>query len=160
VSTPSPRDRDPDGRPRNARPRDAAGRPLPMGAEGVTPVDETADRTPEQACDEAGELLRSGRPFAAHEVLEVMWKRADDPGDQALWRGLAQLMVGLTHHQRGNDVGAVTLLERGAESLPEGTHGPGIDADAWAAWGMRAAALVRRGDPPPPPPLLGRAARP
>ena len=87
-----------------------------------------------------------------------MWKRADNPGDQAVWRGLTQLMVGLTHHQRGNDVGAATLLDRGAESLPAATDVPGIDPAAWATWGRRAAEQVRGGGDPPPPPALGRPA--
>ena len=34
------RDRDEEGRPRQARPRDELGRPLPYGAEGVEPVSE------------------------------------------------------------------------------------------------------------------------
>lgn len=34
------RDRDEEGRPRQARPRDKLGRPLPYGAEGVEPVSE------------------------------------------------------------------------------------------------------------------------
>jgi hypothetical protein len=129
-----------------------------MGAEGVVPVDDARARTPEEACREAGALLAEGRPFGAHEVLEAMWKRADDPGERALWRGLAQLMVGLTHHQRGNRVGAATLLARGAESLPTGTHPTGIDATAWAAWGTRAAEAVRGGGEPPAPPSLGPVA--
>ncbi|HUW15470.1 MAG TPA: DUF309 domain-containing protein [Actinomycetes bacterium] len=158
MSPSTPRDRDPEGRPRNARPRDAAGRPLPVDADGVTPVDETRERSPEEACHEARRLIDDGRPFAAHEVFEGMWKRADNPGDQALWRGLTQLMVGLTHHQRGNDVGAATLLDRGAESLPAATDVPGIDPAAWATWGRRAAEQVRGGGDPPPPPALGRPA--
>jgi hypothetical protein len=122
----------------------------------VAPVDETRKRTPAQACDECRRLLDEGRPFAAHEVFEAMWKQSDDPSERALWRGLAQLMVGLTHFQRGNRVGAATLLERGAESLPgdQGPHPRSVDARPWAAWGTEAAALVREGGHPPVPPNL------
>jgi uncharacterized protein len=92
------RDRDAAGRPRNARPRDGLGRPLDRNAAGQ-PV------TPEE-----------GRPFHAHEVLEAAWKAAPE-AERELWRGLAQIAVGLTHASRGNGKGAVTLLRRGAESV-------------------------------------------
>ena len=46
-----------------------------------------------------------------------------------MWRGLAQIAVGLTHARRGNARGAVTLLRRGAAGV-RGFAGdpPGIDA--------------------------------
>ena len=109
------RDRDAAGRPRNARPRDAAGRPLPRGSAGVEPAPEVP-LPPVAALAEAQRLLDAGRPFAAHEVLEAAWKAAP-PGERDLWRGLAQLAVGLTHLQRGNARGAVSLLRRGAEAV-------------------------------------------
>jgi uncharacterized protein len=59
------------------------------------------------------ELLRAGRPFHAHEVLEASWK-SGPPAERELWQGLAQLAVGLTHAHRGNARGAVTLLRRGS----------------------------------------------
>ncbi len=70
-----------------------------------------------------------------------------------MWRGLAQLAVGITHVQRGNTTGAAALLDRAADRLahaprpaPHGvadqsligyartlaadlTHGSGIAAD-------------------------------
>jgi hypothetical protein len=60
-----------------------------------------------------GQLLAAGRPFHAHEVFEAAWKSAPEP-DRELWRGLAQVAVGLTHARRGNARGALTLLRRGA----------------------------------------------
>lgn len=120
-----PRDRDAAGRARNARPRDALGRPLPRQAAGE-PV--TADEVlpPQQALAVAQDLLDTGRPFHAHEVLEAAWKSAP-PAERELWQGLAQLAVGLTHARRGNARGAVTLLQRGASRLPgypaPGPHG-------------------------------------
>jgi uncharacterized protein len=64
----------------------------------------------------ADELLRAGRPFHAHEVLEASWKSAP-PDERDLWQGLAQIAVGLTHAHRGNARGAVTLLRRGADRV-------------------------------------------
>jgi uncharacterized protein len=81
----------------------------------------------------ASQLLRDGRPFHAHEVLEAAWKTGP-PDDRDLWQGLAQIAVGLTHARRGNARGAVTLLRRGiqrirARPMPDGpvTDGPITD---------------------------------
>jgi uncharacterized protein len=110
------RDRDPAGKPRNARPRDALGRPLPRGDAGLATIpDELALAGPD-AAGLADELLRAGRPFHAHEVLEASWKSAP-PDERDLWQGLAQVAVGLTHAHRGNARGAVTLLRRGADRV-------------------------------------------
>lgn len=111
------RDRDPAGRPRQERPRDALGRPLPYGSTGVEPVPEEP-LPPAETLDRARELVREGRPFSAHEVLEARWKAGPDD-ERALWQGLAQLCVGLTHEARGNTAGAVTLLQRGAGHLEQ-----------------------------------------
>jgi hypothetical protein len=80
-------------------------------------------------------LLDAGRAFHAHEVLEGTWKAAPE-GERELWRGLAQLAVGLTHVGRGNGVGAVQLLRRAAERI-EGYAGDpphGIAAARLAGW--------------------------
>ncbi|HVD29418.1 MAG TPA: DUF309 domain-containing protein, partial [Mycobacteriales bacterium] len=97
----SARDRDVEGRARNARPRDALGRPLPYGSAGEERAPEGVVRPPAQALAEAQQLLDSGRPFHAHEVLEDAWKQAPEQ-ERQLWRGLAQLAVGQTHLLRGN----------------------------------------------------------
>lgn len=115
------RDRDSDGRARNARPRDAYGRPLPRDAVAGEPTvsDEQAAALaadPERALAEAQRLLDADRPFHAHEVLEAVWKAAPDD-ERELWRGLAQLAVGLTHARRGNPTGAEALLTRAADRL-------------------------------------------
>ena len=104
----SERDRDAEGRARNARPRDALGWPLPYDAVGEERAPEGVVRAPAQSLAEAQELLDAGRPFHAHEVLEDAWKSAPD-ADRQLWRGLAELAVGLTHAARGNARGAATL---------------------------------------------------
>ncbi len=127
-SVPRDRDRDVAGRARNARPRDAAGRPLPRDAVGFDRVPDDLVLSPEETVREAQRLLDAGLPFHAHEVLEAAWK-ASEPAERELWRGLAQVAVGLTHLQRGNARGAAALLRRGAEHV---TH--------WR---------VERGDPAP-----------
>ncbi|TCK22631.1 DUF309 domain-containing protein [Pseudonocardia endophytica] len=123
------RDRDEQGRARNARPRDAAGRPLPHGADGVERVPEDLVLEPDDAVAEAQRLLDDGLPFQAHEVLEGVWKAAG-PETRELWRALAQVAVGLTHAQRGNARGAVSLLERGAEGVRRWRVGATVPAPA------------------------------
>ncbi len=110
------RERDEGGRPRNARPRDALGRPLPRGESGVVPVPDDLVLTPGEGLIEAQRLLDEGLPFQAHEVLEAVWKSASE-AERDLWQGLAQLAVGLTHALRGNSPGAATLLRRGADRI-------------------------------------------
>jgi uncharacterized protein len=129
------RDRDDSGRARNARPRDGLGRPLPYGAPGVERQPEGVPRTPDQAIVEAQRLLDDGKPFHAHEVFEDAWKAADEP-ERGLWRGLAQLAVGLTHVARGNGTGAVSLLDRGALNIEpyRGEQPYGIDVDGLLNW--------------------------
>ncbi|MCM2579088.1 DUF309 domain-containing protein [Streptomyces meridianus] len=134
------RDRDEEGRARNARPRDGLGRPLPHGAVGVERQPEGVVRTPDETLDAAQRLLDAGRPFHAHEVFEDAWKGTDAP-ERELWRGLAQLAVGLTHAMRGNTKGAVALLTRGAEAVaPYADRSPyGIDVAGVRAWARRLA---------------------
>jgi hypothetical protein len=130
-----PRDRDAGGRARNARPRDALGRPLPYDAAGEERAPEGVFRTPDETLTEAQRLLGEGRPFHAHEVLEDAWKSAPEP-ERLLWRGLAQLAVGRTHLLRGNARGAATLLERGAASIaPYAAEPPhGVDVAGLVRW--------------------------
>jgi hypothetical protein len=144
--TVSSRDRDAEGRARNARPRDALGRPLPHGAPGESRAPEGVLREPLVALAEAQALLEAGRPFHAHEVLEDAWKSAV-PGERRLWRGLAQLAVGLTHAARGNARGAVSLLERGVDNvLPYADAAPhGVDVTGLATWGRALAADAAAG---------------
>lgn len=90
--------------------------------------------TPATALAQAQELLDAGRPFHAHEVLEAAWKSAP-PAERELWRGLAQLAVGLTHLYRGNTTGAVRLLSRAADRIEEFGSAPHqIDGPGLVAW--------------------------
>jgi hypothetical protein len=88
---------------------------------------------PEEALDLAQSLLDHGRAFFAHEVLEAVWKAQDR---DAYWQGLAQLCVGITHLQRGNVDGAITLLRRGAGHLD----------GRLAQWGLEEADRLASGD--------------
>jgi hypothetical protein len=128
------RDRDAAGRPRNARPRDGLGRPLDRQAAGEPTIGDDPALPPEESLALAQRLLDAGRPFHAHEVLEASW-RAAPAGERELWRGLAQLAVGLTHAARGNRRGAVALLRRGAAAVGgyAGQDCHGIDPAALAA---------------------------
>ncbi|MBC7271355.1 MAG: DUF309 domain-containing protein [Streptomyces sp.] len=147
------RDRDSAGRARNARPRDGLGRPLPYGAEGVARQPEGVVRDPAETVAEAQALLDAGRPFHAHEVFEDAWKSGPET-ERGLWRGLAQLAVGLTHAARGNVTGGARLLRRGAGAVEEwaadsGRRRPyGMDVAELGAWARRLAADVEGGPGP------------
>ncbi|MEU0050944.1 DUF309 domain-containing protein [Streptomyces sp. NPDC006184] len=147
------RDRDVDGRARNARPRDGLGRPLPYGAEGVPRQPEGLVRTPRETVAEAQALLTQGRPFHAHEVFEDAWK-SGPPEERTLWRGLAQLAVGLTHVARGNTRGGARLLRRGARAVEEWQAGRGedrpygMDLPGLTRWAGELAGRVEHGSAP------------
>ncbi|GAA3783751.1 DUF309 domain-containing protein [Streptomyces phyllanthi] len=143
------RDRDAEGRARNARPRDGLGRPLPYGVRGVERQPEGVVRGPEDTVAEAQALLDAGKPFHAHEVFEDAWKSGPDE-ERALWRGLAQLAVGLTHAARGNVTGGARLLRRGAGAVEEWAAGAGesrpygIDVPQLGVWARELAGVVER----------------
>jgi hypothetical protein len=154
------RERDQGGRPRNARPRDELGRPLPRGDSGVVGVPDDLVLSPRDSLAEAQRLLDEGLPFHAHEVLEASWKCAPD-AERDLWQGLAQLAVGLTHALRGNSAGAATLLRRGADRIAGYANEPpyGVDVAGLLDW---ARLLVGRLDDPsndPGPPSAPRLCR-
>jgi uncharacterized protein len=132
------RDRDESGRARNARARDDLGRPLARSAGGEATPDEPA-RPPVEALRRGQLLLDSGQPFRAHEVFEAVWKATAGP-DRELWRGLAQVAVGITHALRGNDSGARSLLLRGADTLARfaGSQPYGVDVDGVRGWAREA----------------------
>lgn len=157
-----PRERDEQGRARNARPRDALGRPLPRGAEGVPRIPDALVLAPLPSLAEAQRLLDAEMPFHAHEILEATWKAAP-PAERDLWQGLAQLAVGWTHVLRGNPVGATTLLQRarrrisGYAAPPYGIDPPyEIDIAGLVSWAdavLGELAAGRSGDTTPPPRL-------
>jgi predicted metal-dependent hydrolase len=121
---------------------------LPYGADGVEPVSEEA-LPPGATLELARRLVREGRPFAAHEVLEARWKAGPEE-ERSLWQGLAQICVGLTHAARGNTTGARRLLERGAARVEEYDAGSGqrydLDLPAIVAWVRDQAASIGRAE--------------
>ncbi len=148
------RDRDPAGRPRNARPRDALGRPLARAPSDVFQSEAGQAMAPDDlvlagpdAARLAGRLIREGRPFHAHEVFEASWKSAP-PDERDLWRGLAQIAVGLTHAHRGNARGAVALLRRGAQRVRAYSDQaePAREHDRARPYGMDLAAFLAGSD--------------
>ncbi len=146
------RDRDAGGRPRNARPRDALGRPLAHGAAQAAPPPPEQALSPADALLLTQRLLDSDRPFHAHEVLEAVWKAAPGP-ERELWRGLAQIAVGITHARRGNPRGAVALLKRGRERVARYRHNPphGLDIADITRQAAALAAAIERQHPQPVP---------
>jgi predicted metal-dependent hydrolase len=110
------RDRDESGRPRSRRPRDSFGRPLPKGSEGSAGIPDNLELPPVETLAYAQDLLNRGLAFNAHEVFEAAWKNGPVE-ERTLWQGLAQLAVGITHIQRGNLKGAITLLRRASDRL-------------------------------------------
>ena len=72
-------------------------------------------------------LFNSGSFFEAHEALEDVWRASPKPEKKFL-QGLIQVAVALHHHERGNLVGARSLLKRASRnlSLYPGTFG-GVD---------------------------------
>ena len=149
LPTPFERDRNAEGRPENARPRDRFGAPLPRGAADEMPerVDPAAVvGSVGEALAQAVRLFDSERFFEAHEFLEYVWKSPEvAPGDRDFWKGVTQVAVGCCHTQRGNTTGAVRLLERAIDYMAPypGTY-HGVDAARLAAEASGLARRVRR----------------
>lgn len=144
------RERNPQGRAQNARPRDGLGRPLPRGSEGVERIPDDVQLPPAQSLVRAQQLLDEGKPFHAHEILEGTWK-ISEPHERELWQGLAQLAVGLTHLMRGNVVGAASLLTQGRDRIgtyPDAPHD--IDVAGLMGWADSLSAALSRGEVPQP----------
>ena len=145
---PGDRDRNAQGRPENARPRDRYGAPLPRGFADELPHRREPDQVVNSVAEafaEAVALFDEERFFEAHEFLEYIWKSDEvPPGDRDFWKGVTQVAVGCVHTQRGNDKGAVTLLERATRYMAPypSTYG-GVAADALAAAALELASQVR-----------------
>jgi uncharacterized protein len=109
---------------------------------------------PGQAVAEGQRLLDADRPFHAHEVFEAVWKAAP-AAERELWRGLAQVAVGLTHVRRGNLKGAHALLTRAADRLTPYTrdHPYGLDLPGLLRDVHTLADRAAHGDLPPTAPL-------
>jgi hypothetical protein len=82
-----------------------------------------------------GVWCRRGGPLLRMRSWRPAGRLVPDEEDD-LWQGLAQICVGLTHAARGNSVGAVRLLERGAARLQE------YDAGDGSTYGLDLSAVV------------------
>lgn len=63
-------------------------------------------------------LFNQGSFFAAHEVLEDIWRTAP-VSEKKFWQGLTQIAVGFHHHSAGNRTGARSVLARAARNLAD-----------------------------------------
>ena len=105
------------------------GRPLPYGADprdiapGVPEFDYISTGV---AIDLAEDYLGRGLPFHAHEVFEARW-RCCPQDERDLWRALAQMAAGFTHHGRGNARGTRALLARAQVTIAAYDGEPVID---------------------------------
>jgi uncharacterized protein len=80
--------------------------------------------------DELGrgiELFNDGKFFAAHEVLEDVW-RASKPEDKKFFQGLTQVAVAFHHHSTGNLIGMQSVLRRAIGNL-ERYSAPAYEVD-------------------------------
>ena len=137
------RDRRPDGRPENARPRDRTGRPLPYDTTETELLEEWEYDTVEQALELGVRLWDERRLFEAHECLEDVWHAAPDE-DRDFWQGVIQVAVAGVHHQRGNPTGAAALLDRARarlEGYPDRHRG--VDVAALRTHASQASARAR-----------------
>jgi len=90
-------------------------------------------------------LIRQGEYFAAHEVLEDVW-RAAEPEERDFFQGLVHVAVAWYQAGRGNSVGCERQLEKAARRL--GPYAPehlGVDVTAILQQVVAAEQVVRSG---------------
>lgn len=104
------------------RPRDALGRPLPIGsADEQPPLERPASDV--DAWTRGIALIDAGQPFAAHELFELRWRDVDGPQRPA-WQALAKWAAALTHAARGNATGAHSVARGAMDLLDTATEIP------------------------------------
>ncbi len=108
-------------------------------------------------------LFNRGEYFEAHECLEACW-RVEPAAPAAVAQGILQVGVGLHHARRGNQPGALRLVERGLARLrPAGAVARGLDLAGFVAAVERSRERIAAGRPgqcpPGPLPRLNRAGR-
>ena len=62
------------------------------------------------------ELFNAGRYFESHELLEKVWLRTEGEG-KAILQGLIQATAALLHLERGNLIGARSLILKSVKNL-------------------------------------------
>jgi uncharacterized protein len=104
--------------------------------------------------DDGLELIRRGEYFAAHEVLEDVW-RAADPEERDFYQGLVHVAVAWYQAGRGNRVGCERQLEKATRRLaPFAPEHRGVDVAATLARVDEAARVVANGSLALPPPVV------
>ena len=104
---------------------------------------------------EAGlDLIRRGEYFAAHEVLEDVW-RASAPEERDFYQGLVHVAVAWYQAGRGNRVGCERQLEKAARRLgPYAPEHDGVAVESLLDQVAAAQAVVAGGSLEVPPPRL------
>jgi len=90
-------------------------------------------------------LIRQGEYFAAHEVLEDVWRAAESE-ERDFFQGLVHVAVAWYQAGRGNSVGCERQLEKAARRL--GPYAPehlGVDVTAILQQVAAAEQVVRSG---------------
>ena len=104
---------------------------------------------------EAGlDLICRGEYFAAHEVLEDVW-RAAGPDERDFYQGLVHVAVAWYQAGRGNRVGCERQLEKAARRLgPYAPEHDGVAVESLLDQVAAAQAVVAGGSLELPPPRL------
>jgi len=104
--------------------------------------------------EEGLDLIRRGEYFAAHEVLEDVW-RAAAPEERDFYQGLVHVAVAWYQAGRGNRVGCERQLEKAARRLgPYAPEHEGVDVASVLEQLAAAQTVVERGSLELPPPRL------
>ena len=103
--------------------------------------------------EEGLELIRRGEFFAAHEVLEDVWREAE-PDERDFYQGLVHVAVAWYQAGRGNRVGCERQLEKARRRLsPYAPKHRGVAIDRLLERIEAAAATVELGSLRLEPPL-------
>jgi predicted metal-dependent hydrolase len=80
------------------------------------------------------DLVRQGRGFDAHELLEDLWRAAPGP-ERDLYQGLVHVAVATYQESRGNEVGRTRQLEKALRRLtPYAPSYEGIEVASLLEW--------------------------
>jgi predicted metal-dependent hydrolase len=92
---------------------------------------------------EALERVRYGRGFEAHELLEDLWRAADDD-ERDLYQGLVHVAVATYQESRRNEVGRRRQLEKAIRRLtPYAPSYEGLDIESLLEWSRASLAAER-----------------
>lgn len=110
--------------------------------------------TSKSTLEQGLKLIRSGEYFAAHEVLEDVWRAAGE-GERDFFQGLVHVAVAWYQAGRGRPVGCERQLAKAARRLrPYAPEHRGVDIERLLASVDAAAGTARGGSLELPPPEL------